>query len=329
MSEVSVIIPTYNRAKYVTQAIDSVLAQTYKDYEIIVVDDGSTDNTQEVLYAYIDSLKINYIYQDNAGVSAARNAGISVAKGDWVAFLDSDDQWLPDKLSTQMAALRENQSLVAHTVNVRFIRSNNGDLTSFHRSGFPLQQRVGILEKPLAWQLKHSALAMPPSFICHKAAAEAAGMFDESLSICEDYDFMCRVALEGSWGYCWDELVMVHRRDEDMASLSSERFSNSVRTFSALKKTYEKLLNDSRLTQKEKKLVQVLLARALHGLGMGLLRQARSREASEAFKYSCDIHFSVKAWLANILSKGPDAMVKSLSSSWLRCKTKLHDKRLN
>jgi glycosyltransferase involved in cell wall biosynthesis len=318
MPKVSVIIPTYNRARFVTNAIDSVLAQTYSDYEIIVVDDGSTDNTREVLQPYMKDIR--YIYQNNAGVSAARNAGIHTARGTWVAFLDSDDEWLPNKLDMQMSALGENKNLVAHTVNVRFTRSGDGESTSFRRSRFPLQQVAGILEKPLVWQLKHSALAMPPSFICRKAAAETAGMFDESLSIGEDYDFMCRVALEGSWGYCWDELVLVHRRNEEIINLSKDRFSNSnsVRTFSAYKKTYEKLLIDSRLTKKEQKLVRVLLAQALHGLGMNLLRQSRGREAGENFKYSCEIHFSVKAWMGSILSQGPPQLVKRLAVVWLR-----------
>ncbi|MCK4819314.1 glycosyltransferase family 2 protein, partial [bacterium] len=119
---VSVIIPTCNRAEYITQAIDSVLAQTYTDYEIIVVDDGSTDNTKEVMEPYMD--RIRYIYQENAGVSAARNTGIKAAKGDWVAFLDSDDEWLPGKLAVQIRAVERHPQLVAHMVNVNLTNYN-------------------------------------------------------------------------------------------------------------------------------------------------------------------------------------------------------------
>src|SRR4030042_6253183 len=104
---VSVIIPTYNRADCVTKSIDSVLSQTYNDYEIIVVDDGSTDNTRQILQSYVDKCLIHYIYQDNAGCAAARNSGIRAAKGQWIAFLDSDDTWLPDKLAEQMQYLSE------------------------------------------------------------------------------------------------------------------------------------------------------------------------------------------------------------------------------
>ena len=97
---VSVIIPTYNREEYVVKAIDSVLGQKFDDYEFIVVDDGSTDNTKEIVNKYGDMIR--YIYQHNSGVSAARNTGIKLAKGEWVAFLDSDDEWRPDYLLTQI-----------------------------------------------------------------------------------------------------------------------------------------------------------------------------------------------------------------------------------
>jgi len=97
---ISIIIPTFNRGHIVTRAIDSALSQTHDDFEIIVVDDGSTDNTREVLAPYKD--RIRYLYQENKGVARARNKGIQEANGEYIAFLDSDDYWLPDKLELQM-----------------------------------------------------------------------------------------------------------------------------------------------------------------------------------------------------------------------------------
>lgn len=105
MVNVSVIIPTHNRGKFLRRTIDSVLKQTYKKYEIIVVDDGSTDNTREIVQTY--GKKVRYIYQKNAGPSAARNKGIKNARGKYIAFLDSDDEFLPDKLKIQMKYLEE------------------------------------------------------------------------------------------------------------------------------------------------------------------------------------------------------------------------------
>ncbi len=99
---VSVIIPTYNSAKYIKSAINSILSQTYKDFEIIVVDDGSTDSTKEVLKNYIKTNKIKYIYQKKKNQASARNKGVGYSKGEFIAFLDSDDLWLKDKLAKQL-----------------------------------------------------------------------------------------------------------------------------------------------------------------------------------------------------------------------------------
>ena len=106
MSTVSIVIPTFNRRNYITIALDSVLAQTYTNYEIIIIDDGSSDNTKEVLTPYWD--KIRYFYQDNRGIPATRNRGIREAKGDYIAFLDSDDYWLPEKLERQIDYFEKN-----------------------------------------------------------------------------------------------------------------------------------------------------------------------------------------------------------------------------
>ena len=102
---VSVIIPTYNREKIITRAIDSVFAQTYRDFEIVVLDDGSQDNTKAVAQAY--GPKVHYFYQDNKGIAGARNAGMHQTAGDYIAFLDSDDYWLPGKLERQIALFSE------------------------------------------------------------------------------------------------------------------------------------------------------------------------------------------------------------------------------
>src|SRR5271157_607063 len=101
---VSVIIPTYNRCKYVQEAIESVLAQSFTNYELIVIDDGSTDETDKIIpKKYAD--KLNYVWQENQGESKARNLGISLAQGEYLAFLDSDDKWHPDKLKYQVEAI--------------------------------------------------------------------------------------------------------------------------------------------------------------------------------------------------------------------------------
>ena len=108
--KISTIIPVYNREKYIAEAIDSVLAQTYKPIEVIVVDDGSTDNSAGIVKQYVNS-SIRYTFQPNQGIGAARNTGIELAKGSYYAFLDSDDLWTPDKISLQMKAFDNDPDL--------------------------------------------------------------------------------------------------------------------------------------------------------------------------------------------------------------------------
>jgi glycosyltransferase involved in cell wall biosynthesis len=105
---VSVIIPVYNSEKYLSEAIESVLAQTYQAFELIIIDDGSSDRSREIATSYP---MVNYIYQQNSGVAAARNKGIKIAKGDFLAFLDADDLWMPEKLALQMEAFARDPSL--------------------------------------------------------------------------------------------------------------------------------------------------------------------------------------------------------------------------
>ena len=125
MPKVSVIIPTYNRAGYIIETVDSVRNQSFQDYEIIIIDDGSKDNTRETLSDYIEENTIRYFFQENRGESAARNRGISEADGEYIAFLDSDDLFLPPKLEKQVAYLDLNQTV--GLVHCWYSKFNNED----------------------------------------------------------------------------------------------------------------------------------------------------------------------------------------------------------
>ena len=185
--EVSVVIPTYNRARYVTKAIESVLAQSYTNREIIVVDDGSTDDTQAVLLPYAD--RIRTIHQTNSGPGAARNAGIQAARGRWIAFLDSDDEWSPRKLAGQMADLERNPGLVAHFTNVLFELSNGQKVSLFEVRGFHGQEASGVLERPLTGVLIDEIVVLP-TFIARRDVLLDAGLFDTHVQLAEDRDLL-------------------------------------------------------------------------------------------------------------------------------------------
>ncbi|MBM3703409.1 MAG: glycosyltransferase family 2 protein, partial [Actinobacteria bacterium] len=218
---VSVIIPTYNRDKYITLAIDSVLNQTFKDYEIIVIDDGSTDNTQIVLKPYRD--KIIYIYQKNSGVSAARNAGIRIAKGEWLAFLDSDDEWQPTYLTSQMSRVKEIPEAVMHVTNSIMMENDGRMINTFEKKGlsFKFRQNKGLLiDDPIAFVIKYHITNLPCTIIKKNTFLET-GMFDETINIAEDTDKLLRVALKGSLGIWNEPLVLFYRRSENNNSLSS------------------------------------------------------------------------------------------------------------
>ncbi|KPJ93918.1 MAG: glycosyl transferase [Gammaproteobacteria bacterium SG8_11] len=179
---VSVIVPTYNRKSLLERAVRSVLAQTVQPQEIIVVDDGSTDDTVAMLQNF-DS-EIIYHYQSNQGVSKARNSGISLARSPWIAFLDSDDEWLADKLQRQWEALQRHADfLLCHTEEIWIRRGKRVNPMNKH-------QKYGgyIYDKCLPL-----CAISPSSVMMHRQLFEQVGLFDESLPACEDYDMWLRV----------------------------------------------------------------------------------------------------------------------------------------
>lgn len=180
--DVSVIIPTHNRAPLLVRALQSVYAQSLSPSQVVVVDDGSTDNTRDLVRQRFPHA--DYLYQMHHGVSHARNAGIERARCEWLAFLDSDDEWLPGKLQHQVGALRAQSSYrVCHT-NEIWIR--NG------RRVNPMKKH----EKAGGWILERClplCVISPSSVIIHRAVLESVGVFDETLPACEDYDLWLRI----------------------------------------------------------------------------------------------------------------------------------------
>ena len=184
--EVSVILPTYNRGWILKEAIDSVLAQDFRDFELIVVDDGSTDNTPQILDSYHQDLVV--VRQPNRGVSAARNRGIAAAGGGLIAFLDSDDLWLPRKLSSQVVFFNSNPEAVINQTEEIWIRNGvrvNPKTRHLKPSGM-------IFEPSLAL-----CLVSPSAVMMKRSLFDEVGLFDEDLPACEDYDLWLRI----SWRY--------------------------------------------------------------------------------------------------------------------------------
>ena len=182
MAFLSIIIPTFDRCEQLSRALNSVFKQTYSDYEVIVIDDGSTDDTVEMLQKNFTQLR--YFYQSNKGVSAARNKGLALAHGRWIAFLDSDDEWLPQKLEKQISLLKAKPDYkICHTEEI------------WVRNGIRVNQ-MKKHRKTGGWIFPHClplCAMSPSSILIHRSVFDSIGNFDTSLPACEDYDLWLRI----------------------------------------------------------------------------------------------------------------------------------------
>jgi len=196
---VSVIIPTFNRLAFVTEAIESVRKQTYADYELVVVDDGSTDETPQMLHRQYPD--ITTIRQPHRGVSAARNRGIARAQGTYLAFLDSDDLWMPQKLEKEMAFLEANTGIpVCYTDEIWIRRGRRVNPKKRHKkySGWIFPQCLPL------------CIISPSSVVIHRDIFKATGLFDETLPVCEDYDLWLRIT--SRYPVHWLDIPLIIKR---------------------------------------------------------------------------------------------------------------------
>lgn len=183
MTKVSVIIATYNRAHFIKEAIESVLAQTYDDFEIIVVDDGSTDNTRDVVTAYGD--KVRYFLIEHGNQAIAMNYGIARATGEYIAFLDDDDLWLQDKLQTQVCALDRDPQVGLVGSEVLQVNAKGDVIFHWGRK----------YHDPLTYEDLYNYNFMNHSItMIRKSLADRVGGFDEKLLTTQDYDLWLRIA---------------------------------------------------------------------------------------------------------------------------------------
>ena len=214
---VSVVIPTYNRAQQTIAAIESVLAQTYTNLEVIVVDDGSSDDSGEVIKRFIRE-KANrphplfFLSQTNQGASAARNAGIEKACGEYIAFLDSDDVWLPEKLEWQLRAFQQlkDESGVCFT-DAQLVNNSGMDVSSFQIHGRHYKQTIGI-DRNAAHLLAESFSGFWVSSLLVRAdLIRKIGGFSSDISFVEDRDLHFRLSLVSSIAYVNKQLIRTDR----------------------------------------------------------------------------------------------------------------------
>lgn len=206
---ISVIIPTYNRAAFLREAVASVWAQTETDFELLIVDDGSTDATPQICAAW--GARVRYLRQPRRGVSASRNHGRREAAGRFLAFLDSDDLWAPEKLARQRAWLEQHPSvLLCHTDEIWIRNGRRINQKNIHR-------KAGGWIYPLCLP----RCVISPSAVCmRRELFEAVGEFDEELPLCEDYDLWLRVTARHEVGFLEAPLVIKRGGHADQLSQS-------------------------------------------------------------------------------------------------------------
>ena len=248
---VSVIIPAYNAEKFIVDALDSIFAQTYRPIQIIVIDDGSNDRTAKIVRSYqtsrsseaIEQIELQYIYQENGGPSKARNSGIKVAKGKYLAFLDSDDMWPQSKLSLQGKMMKRHPEVsllfgdsqrfsetIANTPSM--FQANSYGKDFFGNEFYVLDAYKKIITC--------GNFITTGSVIVRRDALESVGLFDESLKYSEDVDFWLRIALKYPVAYT-DNLCLVRRIHKANLSVDSEKmylgFVDVIRKHAELFKT--------------------------------------------------------------------------------------------
>lgn len=287
---VSVIIPTYNRARTIGRALNSVFTQTYGPLEVIVVDDGSTDGTVEALAAYGD--KIRVVRQSNQGPAAARNSGIKAASGEIITFLDDDDSWLPDKIERQVKLLQSSRSAgVKCCVCNANMTYPTGTVTSFSKAGLHPTLPEGIWMNPTEVLIDRFVL-FNQVIAVWREALEEAGCFRQDLWLMEDYDLALRLSLLGPWAFIAEPLVIWHGDANSNSSQFSqlEQCQTTFQILSDLQNStrFGPLLPEGRLIRRMRILKNKLTAFRLSGhsnpvtglCGKSLFLYARGIEAA-------------------------------------------------
>lgn len=264
--KLSVIIPTYNRAVFLRKALESVAAQTFSDYEIIVVDDGSTDRTEDVVARFLKDFpglgeRFRYFFQQNQGKPIAVNRGLSEARGEWIAFLDSDDLWIPNKIEEQFRVLQQYapQSQACFT-DARFINNPYLQETAFELAGKRFANRTGIFAN--SSELVGKFWVYIQTILLHSRVLAEVGEFDPSFWIGDDEDFIFRLSLHTALCYINSPLVLIDRTPQHSERLTEVALCRVYEVLRLRQHRYEKWL---RLTEGFGGDIQAVLRSHLRG----------------------------------------------------------------
>ncbi len=307
---ISVVVPTYNRAQLVLAALDSVLSQTYTNLEIVVVDDGSTDETRTLVQRLVERKagpRVRYFYQSNQGQSIARNKGISEAAGNWIAFLDSDDVWFTEKLQLQAQAITKYQeSCGACFTDARLVDRGSLNTTAFRHAGWQFGEATGVVPdivRPLATTFGG---VWVQTLIARTDLVRKIGGFDPELHFAEDHDLLFRLSLETPYCYVKQPLAVIERTNTLIdPAVALRNWDKLDFRLQAQQYMYEKWLNLDAKYPADIRQIVVGNLRAVHSgwanwyLETGQYGQAR-HEVAKAMKYEVTPQLMAKWALTRI-----------------------------
>jgi glycosyltransferase involved in cell wall biosynthesis len=285
MPTVNVIIHTFNNEKFIAETVESVLSQTYNDYEIIVVDDGSEDGTRDALLPYMQ--KIRYHYKENGGIASAKNAGVRLSDTAFIAFLDHDDLWVPDKLKIQMEHFNSNPQLGLVYAKYTSFR-NDEELRTKPEKGYS-----GWIFK----KLLSKSVIQTSTVVVRRECLNAVGPYDESFKLADEYDMFLRVAKRFQCGFV-DKALTRYRVHDRNASRNDLLFDKeNLRVF---KKVYNGYTD---LDEKEKKILRKRIAMYSIKVAGGLYNQGQLEESMKYQKEAREYLPFYKRITSNLIFK--------------------------
>lgn len=264
---ISVIIPTYNCDKYICEALDSVLDQTYSDYEIIVIDDGSTDTTRAMIANRYPSVR--YYYVQNNGVSSARNAGISMAQGELIAFLDADDKWLAEKLEKQAAMFVDETVGLVFTENYFFNEQGISEFTA--------NKKDRLMHGNIVRNIFLNSYVVTSTVMVRKSVFDQVGMFEEELSVAEDDNMWMRIGMKYGIALLDERLVQYRMTVGSLSSDFNALVIGANKQLELLRSRYTDLYNSLGWLTIRKKYADLYFSEAYRDFTQGNYTLSRTR----------------------------------------------------
>jgi glycosyltransferase involved in cell wall biosynthesis len=310
----SIIIPTYNRAYILQESINSVLMQTCTDYELIVVDDGSTDHTPQLMRSILDSGKagrdrIRYVLQEQRGKSAALNHGVRIARGEWIAFLDSDDIWLPNKLELQLRALQEFDCDVCFT-DAQYTNNPKLNTSAFRRAGRQHEGTTGVISEALKFVIDEPHGIHEQTLVVRASRLGEMDGFDSNIRVLEDHDFVFRLANHAK-RFCFvnSPLVEIDRTPIRAIGLI-DLFRKSEVRLRDQQYIYEKWLTMEGLSEAVRRKIHGYLRDVYSGWANYYLEQLEYMKAREAMARAIQHEFNATTALKWVLTAVAPAVTR-------------------